>query len=54
MLMVPDIEATSGPFWLYGTAVEHHSLYQYQLAGTSNILMSQIQTETPYVVVLTF
>ena len=30
-----------------GTAVEHHTLYQYQLANTKNIFMGQIQTETP-------
>jgi len=32
----------------YGTAVEHHSLYQYQLANTNSIYMGYIQTETPY------
>ncbi|KAK3945668.1 hypothetical protein QBC46DRAFT_430298 [Diplogelasinospora grovesii] len=42
------IESTAGTFWLYGTAVEHHVLYQYQLANTQNIFMGQIQTETPY------
>jgi glucan 1,3-beta-glucosidase len=41
------IEGT-GLFWLYGTAVEHHTLYQYQLANTQNIFLGQIQTETPY------
>lgn len=30
-----------------GTAVEHHVLYQYQLANTKNIFMGFIQTETP-------
>ena len=34
--------------WLYGTAVEHHSLYQYQFANTQAVYMGQIQTETPY------
>ena len=33
---------------MYGTAVEHHTLYQYQLVGASNIFMGQIQTETAY------
>lgn len=33
----------------YGTAVEHHTLYQYQFANTQNIFMAQIQTETPSV-----
>ncbi|KAK4189341.1 glucan 1,3-beta-glucosidase [Podospora australis] len=42
------IEATSGPFWLWGTGSEHHVLYQYQLANTRDIFMGQIQTETPY------
>lgn len=42
------IESTLGGIWLYGTAVEHHSLYQYHLSGTSNIYMGQIQTETAY------
>jgi glucan 1,3-beta-glucosidase len=31
-----------------GTAVEHHTLYQYQLANTQNLFMGFIQTETPY------
>lgn len=31
-----------------GTAVEHHSLYQYQFVGTKSIFMGFIQTETPY------
>jgi len=42
------IESTAGGLWLYGTAVEHHTLYQYQLYGTKNIAMGQIQTETAY------
>ena len=42
------IESTVGTFWLYGTAVEHHVLYQYQLVNTQNIFMGVIQTETPY------
>lgn len=42
------VESTAGTIWLYGTAVEHHALYQYQFIGTTNIFMGQIQTETPY------
>lgn len=42
------IESTAGPVWLYGTAVEHHTLYNYQLSGTTNVYASQLQTETPY------
>ena len=40
------IESTVGTIWLYGTAVEHHALYQYQFANTQNVYMGQIQTET--------
>jgi len=35
-----------GNIWLYGTAVEHHALYQ--LVNTGDIFMGFIQTETPY------
>ena len=42
------IESSAGTIWLVGTAVEHHALYQYQFAHTTNIFMGQIQTETPY------
>jgi glucan 1,3-beta-glucosidase len=42
------VESTEGTFWLYGTAVEHHSQYQYQFVNTANIYASQIQTETAY------
>ena len=42
------IESTAGTFWLIGTSVEHHTLYQYQFANTKNVFMGQIQTETPY------
>jgi glucan 1,3-beta-glucosidase len=31
-----------------GTAVEHHTLYQYQFANTQNIYAGFVQTETPY------
>ncbi|KAL2752051.1 glycoside hydrolase family 55 protein [Sodiomyces alcalophilus JCM 7366] len=34
--------------YLWGTSSEHATMYQYQLAGARNILMSTIQTETPY------
>ncbi|EAW06953.1 glycoside hydrolase family 55 protein [Aspergillus clavatus NRRL 1] len=34
--------------WLYGTGVEHHSLYQYQFSGSKSVVTSFIQTETPY------
>ncbi|KAJ5606538.1 CAZyme family GH55 [Penicillium lagena] len=34
--------------WMYGTAVEHHSLYQFQLSGASAVVGGFLQTETPY------
>ncbi|KAJ5288874.1 Pectin lyase fold/virulence factor [Penicillium angulare] len=34
--------------WLYGTGVEHHSLYQFQFSGASSVVAGFIQTETPY------
>lgn len=42
------IESTAGNNVLYGTAVEHHVLYQYNLANTKDIVMGQIQTESAY------
>jgi len=42
------VESTAGNIWLIGTAVEHHTLFQYQFANTQNIYMGFIQTETPY------
>jgi glucan 1,3-beta-glucosidase len=42
------IESTAGNIWLYGTAVEHNQLYQYNLVNTKNIVMGQVQTETAY------
>ncbi|KAK5149760.1 hypothetical protein LTS14_010681 [Recurvomyces mirabilis] len=41
-------ESQSGTFWLIGTAVEHHTLYEYQFAHTRNVFAGQIQTETAY------
>lgn len=34
--------------WLYGTAVEHAVLYQYQFQEASEIVAGMIQTESPY------
>lgn len=42
------IESAPGTNWFYGTAVEHHSLYQYGLANTGDNFLGFIQTETPY------
>lgn len=40
------VESLQGRLWLYGTAVEHHVKYEYQLVDTRNVVMGQIQTET--------
>lgn len=42
------IESIPGTLWLVGTAVEHHTKYQYQLVGTKDVFMGLIQIETPY------
>lgn len=42
------LASTAGTALLYGTAVEHYALYQYQFAHTQNVFAGQIQTETPY------
>ncbi|KAK3381060.1 glycoside hydrolase family 55 protein [Podospora didyma] len=42
------IESSKGQIWLYGTSVEHHQMYEYQLVDTEEIFMGQIQTETAY------
>jgi len=39
---------SQGPVWLYGTAMEHSVLYQYNLYKAKDIFMGAIQTETPY------
>ncbi|TEY82442.1 hypothetical protein BOTCAL_0029g00310 [Botryotinia calthae] len=41
-------ESKKGAIWLIGTAVEHHTLYQYQFDSTRDIFAGQIQTETAY------
>ncbi|KAK4561740.1 hypothetical protein LTR86_004419 [Recurvomyces mirabilis] len=41
-------ESSGGNMWMVGTAVEHHTLYQYQFANTQNLFAGVIQTETPY------
>jgi glucan 1,3-beta-glucosidase len=33
---------------MYGTAVEHHALYQYQFRGGGAVFAGHIQTESPY------
>ncbi|KAI4594335.1 hypothetical protein KJ359_008358 [Pestalotiopsis sp. 9143b] len=42
------VESELGNVWLIGTGVEHHVLYEYQLANTKNVMMGQVQTETAY------
>lgn len=39
---------SAGPVWLIGTGSEHHVLYQYNLVGAEDHLLSLIQTESPY------
>ncbi|EPS35643.1 hypothetical protein H072_10908 [Dactylellina haptotyla CBS 200.50] len=41
------IESTE-PVWLYGTASEHATFYQYNFYGAKNIFATMIQTESPY------
>jgi hypothetical protein len=41
------IESTK-PTWLYGTASEHSTYYQYSFYKASNIHAGMIQTESPY------
>ncbi|KAM0254531.1 hypothetical protein ACHAQJ_006691 [Trichoderma viride] len=42
------VESAVGNIWLWGTAVEHNALYQYEFSKTKNIFMGFIQTETAY------
>ncbi|RFU32374.1 Beta-glucosidase/Glucan 1,3-beta-glucosidase/Glucan endo-1,3-beta-D-glucosidase, partial [Scytalidium lignicola] len=41
------IEATQGT-WLVGTAMEHHTLYQYNFEYAQNVFSGFQQSETPY------
>ncbi|GBE82055.1 Glucan 1,3-beta-glucosidase [Sparassis crispa] len=41
------LSQSAGPVWLIGTS-EHHTLYQYNLAGAQNHYIGLAQTETPY------
>jgi glucan 1,3-beta-glucosidase len=41
------VEATRGT-WLVGTAFEHNTLYQYNLAAAENVYVGMQQSETPY------
>ncbi|KAJ1548952.1 hypothetical protein HK405_012436 [Cladochytrium tenue] len=46
--MLVESNTADGGVWMYGTAVEHNQLYNYQLSGARNVFMGLIQTETPY------
>ncbi|EAW11685.1 putative exo-beta-1,3-glucanase [Aspergillus clavatus NRRL 1] len=41
------VEATKGT-WLVGTAMEHHTLYQYNFENAQNVFSAFQQSETPY------
>ena len=41
------VESTA-PTWLFGTASEHHVIYQYAFHNAQNLFAGLIQTETPY------
>jgi len=42
------LSESQGPVWLYGTAMEHSVLYQYNFVNSKNVMMGMMQTETPY------
>ena len=42
------IESSTGPVWMYGTAFEHSSLYDYSFANAANVYAGHIQHETAY------
>eukprot|EP01130_Rhizamoeba_saxonica_P013428 TRINITY_DN5734_c0_g1_i3.p1 TRINITY_DN5734_c0_g1~~TRINITY_DN5734_c0_g1_i3.p1 ORF type:complete len:633 (-),score=128.00 TRINITY_DN5734_c0_g1_i3:1280-3178(-) len=42
------LSESKGPIWMYGTAMEHNILYQYNFVNSENVVMGLIQTETPY------
>lgn len=35
-------ESTSGPLWLVGTGVEHHTKYEYQFVNAQNVFAGQV------------
>ncbi|RFU25830.1 hypothetical protein B7463_g10508, partial [Scytalidium lignicola] len=39
---------SKGPVWLWGTAAEHSTLYQYHFQNAQNVFGATLQTETPY------
>ncbi|CAK5264148.1 unnamed protein product [Mycena citricolor] len=42
------VESAAGPVWLWGTASEHHVIYEYAFYNTENVFAGLIQTESPY------
>lgn len=42
------IESKQGPSWYWGTAVEHSTLYNYQINRAQDVFLGFIQSETPY------
>lgn len=42
------VESTKGNIWMWGGAVEHHQLYEYQFVGAGPTVLGHIQTETAY------
>ncbi|KAI1327924.1 pectate lyase superfamily protein-domain-containing protein [Xylariaceae sp. FL0255] len=39
---------SQGPVWLWATAAEHSTLYQYHFQNAQNVFGATLQTETPY------
>lgn len=39
---------SQGPVWMFGHAVEHNQLYNYNLNNAANVYIGMAQTETPY------
>jgi len=39
---------SQGPVWMYGTAMEHSAIYEYNFYQAQNVYAGMIQTELPY------
>jgi len=42
------LSQSRGPVWMIGTAVEHHTIYQYNLVHAEAHYIGLMQTESPY------
>lgn len=42
------VDGTQGPLWLYGTAMEHSTYFQYLFSQPNHTMGGVMQTETPY------